>query len=153
MPILKNIVDEKGVQTEFHRILSYMVDVDTQKVLVCIGSYIDESVYNQEQENRKKADRWEQIGQRMGEIADLVETETDESKKEELKKEDIFEKRSSLIFKKTHVMSEIKGSVSRKVLAYNISERWIDKVSEPTLETVELALIKEEPFYQGKIIE
>ena len=140
MPILKNIVDEKGVQTEFHRILSYMVDVDTQKVLVCIGSYIDESVYNQEQENRKKADRWEQIGQRMGEIADLVETETDESKKEELKKE------------YTKLMSEIKGSVSRKVLAYNISERWVDKVSEPTLETVELALIKEEPFYQGKII-
>ena len=141
MPILKNIVDEKGVQTEFHRILSYMVDVDTQKVLVCIGSYTDESVYNQEQENRKKADRWEQVGQRMGEIADLVETETDESKKEELKKE------------YTELMSEIKGSVSRKVLAYNISERWIDKVSEPTLETVELALVKEEPFYQGKIIE
>lgn len=141
MPILKNIVDEKGVQTEFHRILSYMVDVDTQKVLVCIGSYIDESVYNQEQENRKKAGRWEQIGQRMGKIADLVETETDENKKEALKKE------------YTELMSEIKGSVSRKVLAYNISERWIDKVSEPTLETVELALIKEEPFYQGKIIE
>lgn len=141
MPILKNIVDEKGVQTNFHRILSYMVDVDTQKVLVCIGSYTDESVYNQEQENRKKADRWEQIGQRMGEIANLVETETDEKKKEELKKEYM------------ELMSEINGSVSRKVLAYNISERWIDKVSEPTLETVELALIKEEPFYQGKIIE
>lgn len=140
MPILKNIVDEKGVQTNFHRILSYMVDVDTQKVLVCIGSYTDESVYSQERENRKKADRWEQIGQRMGEIANLVETETDESKKEELKKEYM------------ELMSEIKGSVSRKVLAYNISERWIDKVSEPTLETVELALIKEEPFYQGKII-
>ena len=140
MPILKNIVDEKGVQTNFHRILSYMVDVDTQKVLVCIGSYTDESVYNQERENRKKAGRWEQVGQRMGEIANLVETETDEKKKEELKKE------------YTELMSEIKGSVSRKVLAYNISERWIDKVSEPTLETVELALIKEEPFYQGKII-
>jgi len=37
-------------------------------------------------------------------------------------------------------------------LAYNISELYIENLQKPTLETVEEALLKQEPFINGKWI-
>lgn len=129
MPILNRVIDEKGVETSFHRVLSYMVDVDTKKVLVCVGSYTNESVYNQEVQNRKKADRWAEVSRLLEELAEKIDHATTKEEKDILEKE----------YKE--LASEITGSVSRRVLAYKISEVWIDELENPNIETVERALL------------
>lgn len=129
MPILNRIIDEKGVETRFHRVLSYMVDVDTKKVLVCLGSYTDKSVYEQEVKNRQKADRWEEISHLLAELAQKIEDEPNKEEKQKL--QDEYDK----------LASEITGSVSRRVLAYKISEVWVDELENPDIETVERALL------------
>ena len=131
MPILNKIIDEKGVETKFHRVLSYMVDVDTSKVLVCLGSYTDQSVYEQEVKNRQKADRWEEISHLLAELAQKIEDEPNKEDKQKL--QDEYDK----------LASEITGSVSRMVLAYKISEIWLDNLEKPTLESVERALLQQ----------
>lgn len=140
MSILKSITDEKGVQTTFHRILSYMVDVDLDQVLVCIGSYTNQDVYEQEKQNRAKFKRWQYISERLAQLATEIENEQDQETKTNLQNE------------YNELMGEVTGSVSNKVLAYNISELYIENLQKPTLETVEEALLKQEPFINGKWI-
>ena len=99
MSILKSITDEKGIQTTFHRILSYMVDVDLDQVLVCIGSYTNQDVYEQEKQNRAKFKRWQYISERLAQLATEIENEPDQETKTNLQNE------------YNQLMGEITGSV------------------------------------------